>query len=272
MSISPSPEPQADHQRGDRTPHLSTRIAAHLPAVVRRFVAARLDRKSELGLRLTINVIVFVVAVWAFSGLLDAVLDRETLVRWDLAVSAWSHVHTTSAGLATFNAITMVGYPGVWIVVAIGVIWLWARRDRFLAVAWLATNAGGGIVQVVLKSSVHRSRPEYAAAYLHGQSYSFPSGHTMASTICYTMLAFIIGTLARWPARRRAILYSASSVLVFLIGFSRLYLGVHYPSAVLGGLAAGLAWLAACIGALQVVRKRWLPPLSPDAAAPERGP
>jgi membrane-associated phospholipid phosphatase len=270
MTTPPPPEP-----RGVRRPRNPTHalfgIAARFPAGLRRFVAARFDRKSELGLRLTINVLVFVAAVWAFSGLLDAVLDRETLVRWDLAVNAWFHVHATPAGLATFNAITMVGYPGVWIVVAIGIIWLWARHDHFLAVAWLATNAGGGIVQMVLKSSVHRSRPQYAAAFLHGQSYSFPSGHTMASTICYTMVAFIIGTLARWPARRRATLYAASSALVLLIGFSRLYLGVHYPSDVFGGLVAGLAWLAACIGALQVVRNRWLPTLPTGTAAPERG-
>jgi undecaprenyl-diphosphatase len=246
-------------------------IVARLPAGIRRFVAARFHRKSELGLRLTINVLVFVVAVWAFSGLLDAVLDRESLVRWDLAVNAWFHTHATPAGLATFNAITMVGYPGVWIVVAVFVIWLWAYHDHLLAVAWLATNAGGGIVQMVLKSTVHQSRPQYAAAFLHGQSYSFPSGHTMESAICFTMLAFIIGTLGRWPARRRAALYAASTALVLLIGFSRLYLGVHYPSDVFGGLVAGLAWLAACIGALQVVRDRWLPALPPGGAAPEEG-
>jgi undecaprenyl-diphosphatase len=245
------------------------RLAARFPAGLRRFVAARFDPKSELGLRLTINALVFVAAVWAFSGLLDAVLDRESLVRWDLAVNAWFHVHATPAGLATFNAITMVGYPGVWIVIAVAVIWLWARSDRFIAVAWLATNAGGEIVQRVLKSTVHRSRPEYAAAFLHGHSYSFPSGHTMASAICYTMLAFIVGTLAGWPARRRAALYASSTALVLLIGFSRLYLGVHYPSDVFGGLVAGLAWLAACIGALQVVRNRWLPMLPPSGAAQE---
>jgi undecaprenyl-diphosphatase len=238
---------------------------------LRRFVRRRLDRNSELGLRLTISVVLFGLAVWAFAGLLEEVLDNATLVRWDLAVNAWFHRHATPAGLATFNAITMVGYPGVWFVVAIGIIWLWARHDHFLAVAWLATNAGGGVVQMVLKSTVHRSRPDYAAAFLRGQSYSFPSGHTMASTICYTMLAFIVGTLARWPARPRAALYAVSTTLVLLVSFSRLYLGVHYPSDVFGGLVAGLAWLAAWIGALQVVRDRWLPSHRPNGAAPEEG-
>jgi undecaprenyl-diphosphatase len=228
----------------------------------RRFLAARLDPKSELGLRLTINVAVFALAIWAFGGLLDGVLDNEWLVRADLAINGWFHGHATPGGRATFDVITNFGTVGVGVAVVVVTLWLWLRNARFLAVAWLATNAGGAVVMWVLKTSVHRTRPQYAAEYLHGHSYSFPSAHTMFSTICYTLLAFVIGTLAHWPARRRALLYVASTTLVLLIAFSRMYLGVHYPSDVLGGLAAGTAWLAACVGALNVVRDRWLAPVA----------
>lgn len=234
-----------------------------------RFLAARLDRSSEFGLRLTINVVVFALAIWAFSGLLDGVLDNEWLVRADLAINTWFHGHATAAGLAAFNVITYGGTVGVGCVVAIVTAWLWISGYRFLSVAWLATNAGGAIVEWVLKTTVHRTRPQYAAAFLHGHSYSFPSGHTMMSTICFTMLAFIGGTLAHWPARRRAWLYVATMALALLIGFSRLYLGVHYPSDVLGGFAAGMAWLAACVGALNVVRGRWMEPLAAHGAVSE---
>jgi undecaprenyl-diphosphatase len=114
---------------------------------------------------------------------------------------------------------------------------------------WVGAILGGLLVEHVLKATVHRSRPQYAAAYLRGHSYSFPSGHTMASTICYLLLAFLIWSHpSTSPSGRRAGLV-ASIVLVGVIGFSRLYLGVHYPSDVLGGLLAGLAWLAVCSAA-----------------------
>ena len=225
---------------------------------IRRFIRARLDPKSELGLRLTINAAVFALAIWAFSGLLDGVLDNEWLVRADLAINGWFHLHATAGGLKVFSILTDVGTVGVWTIVALVTAWLWLRGERFLSAAWLATNVGGAVVLWVLKTTVHRTRPQYAAEYLHGHSYSFPSGHTMFSTICYTLLAFVVGTLARWPSRRRTLLYVASTALVLLVAFSRIYLGVHYPSDVLGGIAAGIAWLAACIGALNVVRDRWL--------------
>ena len=112
---------------------------------LRRFARARLDRKSELGLRLTINVILFAAAIWAFAGLLEEVLDNATLVDWDIRLNAWAHTHTTAAGLQFFHYVTLVGSPGVWVITALFALWLLWRREHFLFWAWIASNVGGGI-------------------------------------------------------------------------------------------------------------------------------
>jgi undecaprenyl-diphosphatase len=221
----------------------------------------------RVGRRLTLSVLLFGLAVWAFGGLLEEVLDDESLVRWDKLINGWIHAHTTPAGLAIFNAITTLGSVGAWLVVAVVAVWLWRRGDRLLLNAWLWTNLGGLAIQLLLKALIHRTRPEYAAAYLHGQSYSFPSGHAMQSTITYFLLVVVMSQAdERWREWRRP-LYAVATVLVLLIGVSRVYLSVHYPSDVVGGFAAGAAWLTAALALLDLARGRAArtPPLSVDS-------
>jgi undecaprenyl-diphosphatase len=212
----------------------------------RAFFAARFDRKSQLGLGLTVSLVILALAVWALSGLLDAVLDNETLVRVDGIVESWFHVHATPTGLTIFNAITQLGSPVIVVVVILVALYLWRTHETLLLWNWLGANLGGKAFEYVLKNTVHRSRPQYGAAFLNGHSYSFPSGHTMGSTVCYLLLAYLVASRADASSRRRSIAIGAAVAIIAAVGFSRLYLGVHYPSDVLGGVAAGVAWLAVC--------------------------
>src|SRR5437868_1130821 len=213
---------------------------------VRRFLAARFDTKSQLGLGLTTGFVVFALAIWAFAGLLDAVLDNATLVRMDGLVEDWFHAHATPVGLRVFDGITQLGSPLVVAVVVVVTLYLWRAKSRLLLWTWLGANIGGAGVEYVLKTTVHRSRPQYGAAYLHGHSYSFPSGHTMGSTVCYLLLAYLIASRPGTPPTRRQLAFLIAGLLIAAIGLSRIYLGVHYPSDVLGGFAAGVAWLSVC--------------------------
>ena len=222
----------------------------------RRFLAARLDRGSELGLRLTIGVLLFAVGIWAFSGLLEEVLDAETLVRWDIAANAWFHERADGATLQFFHIVTQFGMPVIWVIFILVVVWLVSRHEHLLLWAWLAANLGGLVLQYVLKTSVHRSRPEFASTYLLGTSYSFPSGHTMNATIGYLMLAYIVSAVFNLRGERRVAAYLLASVVVLSVGLSRLVLSVHFPSDVVAGLLAGGAWLAACFSVLDIVRWR----------------
>jgi undecaprenyl-diphosphatase len=211
-----------------------------------QFVAARFDPQSHLGLGLTIRLALFALAIWAFSGLLDAVLGNRTLVRIDRTVEAWFHLHATPAGLKTFNIITQLGSPVVNVLIGVVAIYLLYKRQYPLLVTWLAANLGGKVIEFIIKNTVHRTRPAFGADVLRTVSYSFPSGHTMASTICYLMLAYMIATKPGMSRPIRYVAYGLGILIVTTVAFSRLYLQVHYPTDVMGGFAAGFAWLSAC--------------------------
>jgi undecaprenyl-diphosphatase len=112
-------------------------------------------------------------------------------------------------------------------------------------------------VQLTLKQLVHRVRPEYASDYLHGHTFSFPSGHAMQSTIAFIMLVFVASAVSPWWRKHQRPLFAVAVLLVLLISFSRVYLGVHYPSDVIGGVVAGTAWLSAAIVLLGIARDRY---------------
>jgi undecaprenyl-diphosphatase len=100
----------------------------------------------------------------------------------------------------------------------------------------------------------HRTRPTWDVPLLTARGWSFPSGHAMGSLVAYGMLAYL---LVRDPKGRppRMAIVAGAVTLVLLIGLSRMYLGVHYFSDVVGGYAAGMVWLAACITGLEVARR-----------------
>lgn len=231
-------------------------VQTRIRKAVHRVKDAPVDRHSMVGLRLGLAVLALVLSVWAFGGLLEEVLDDATLVHWDRVAHVWMHAHSTAAGLAFFNAITTLGSVGVWVVVLVAALWLWRSGHRLLLSVWLGTNVGGLLVQFALKTFVHRARPQYAAAYLHGHSYSFPSGHAMQSSVAYVMLVFV-GSVASdaWRARR-SLLLGIATALALLIGVSRVYLGVHYPSDVAGGFAAAAAWVMASLIVLGLLDDR----------------
>lgn len=223
---------------------------------VREFLTARFDPESQVGLGLTISVVIFALAVWALSGLLDAILDNDTLVRTDALVESWFHANATPGGLRIFTAITQLGSVVVFVVAVVVAVYLWRRRQMLLLWNWLGALLGYMLVEYVLKLTVQRPRPQYSAAYLHGRSYSFPSGHTMAATVCYLLLAYFIASRPRTTPTVRITVFVVASVLILAVALSRLYLGVHYPSDVIGGMAAGLAWLSVCGATRRILAPR----------------
>src|SRR5438552_262399 len=232
------------------------------------FVAARFARGEYLGVHLTIGFVISLAGLWLFGGITEDVIHHDPLTQFDMALLDWLHRHATPTGYAIFHAITLLGSPVTLTVLALGVGLLLAiRRQWILLGGWLTAFVGGGLLDEVLKLVIRRPRPPYAAAFLQHYSWSFPSGHAMGSLIGYGMLAYVLGVL--WIHRRSAQIsvVLGAALLIVAIGFSRLYLGVHYFSDVVGGYAAGLLWLSACISGLEVAR-RWRAGARPPAAPP----
>ncbi len=232
-------------------------VRARVRARVRAFLAARLESKTYLGLHLTLCLIVACGGIWLLSALIDAVLDNATLVRLDLATDAWIHARVSAAGLQFFSVLTIIGSPPVMTVLAIvgGLVLLIRRRPRTL-VAWAAAFAGGFAIENIMKRAVHRARPPYGAQYLNGHSFSFPSGHALGSFIGYTMLAYVL--IMHWRASRatRTVILALAVLIIVLVGISRVYLGVHYPSDVLGGWVTAAVWLAVCLSGAGIALHR----------------
>jgi undecaprenyl-diphosphatase len=109
----------------------------------------------------------------------------------------------------------------------------------------LAAVIGGAVMDLELKELFGRIRPEIIPRLIPEKSYGFPSGHSMMSAIIYLSLASLI---ARMQVRRIDKIYviSVAIFLSLMIGISRVYLGVHFPTDVLGGWSLGLAWAALC--------------------------
>ena len=221
------------------------------------FVTGRFARGEYLGLHLTIGFVISVAGLWLFGGITEDVIHHDPLTQFDVTLLDWVHVRATPAGYAISNAISVLGSPLTLTILALGVgLLLAARRQWILLGGWLAAFAGGGLLNAVLKLVIRRPRPPYAAEFLQHYSWSFPSGHAMGSLIGYGMLAYVLALL--WIHRRSAQIsvVLVAALLIVAIGLSRLYLGVHYFSDVVGGYAAGVLWLSACISGLEVAR-RW---------------
>jgi membrane-associated phospholipid phosphatase len=105
---------------------------------------------------------------------------------------------------------------------------------------------GSALLNLVLKIIFHRTRPVFPQAFLVDTGYSFPSGHTMISLAFYGVIAYIALTYIKGRSWKVLTVVGALVISV-VIGFSRLYLGVHYLTDVLAGWAAGGLWLAVCI-------------------------
>ncbi len=197
---------------------------------------------------LATGLLISAMSLEAFVELADEVVEGESR-RFDLAVLLWIASSFPAWLDASMHLITGLGY--YWVVVPLLFVssyFLYRKNLKFSAALLVISTAGSAVLTAVLKAVFQRARPElfepgYAASF-----YSFPSGHATVAVGFYgtltVLVAWHLGGRPRW------VVAAAGIALILLIGFSRLYLGVHYPTDILAGYLAASLWVGAVATAL----------------------
>lgn len=205
-------------------------------------------------------------AVAAFAGIAGAVVGGETRA-FDVAALSWIGADLPDRLEGPMRAVTALGYYAVVVplmVVAAGAFYL---KGSGLSAALLVASTGGGIaLTTALKAAFVRDRPEVFDSGYEATSHAFPSGHAAVAVAFYGVLAVLVASRLR--GIRRWAVAVAGTLLVLLLGFSRLYLGVHYPTDVAAGYLLAVLWSGAVGGALLAYRGRTIR----SSPAPPEGP
>ncbi|WP_050615272.1 phosphatase PAP2 family protein [Bacillus testis] len=189
----------------------------------------------------------FAVLIVAFTAIFIDLLEdlKEAELRaFDHNVIAYIQGHVSARLTAVMKVITFFGGK-VWLIAAVLVISLVVGlKKRRYGFFLLLTSATGSAFNLMLKNMIQRERPDIFPI-IEESGYSFPSGHSMGSLIFYATLAIILAKISRrkWVD---SIIIAFFVLLVLAIGISRIYLGVHYPSDVIGGYTAGAFWVLIC--------------------------
>lgn len=217
---------------------LVSRHASHI-----KFLHRRLHPRRFMGLPLTLLSAAFLSALILLLGLVTDVFRSGPIVAVDVRLASRVSVLRRPSLTSFFLLVTFLG---AWQITALFVLlvsllwWLWGRRSSVWPL-WL-TVLGSQLLSALGKLILHRPRPTGLVPLYTEHSSAFPSGHATVAVALYGFLTYFgIRTCATWKGK--ILTFFFGSLLILLIGFSRLYLGVHYVSDVLGGYLVGFLWL-----------------------------
>ena len=223
---------------------------------LKKFLQARLSSESFVGLHLTVGLLTLAIAALLFVVIALSVSSGNALPLLDARINVWLHAHNTPGLTTLFLLISDLHSNLVVTLVTLGICaCLWVKHLRYWILTFVLTVFGGMLLNHLLKILFVRPRPYFDDPILVLTTFSFPSGHTMLAVVFYGALCVFAAARFRvWKFRVPVILVGI--LMICLVGFSRMYLGVHYLSDVLGAMVEGLAWLAICLIAVGILRTR----------------
>lgn len=264
--MSTHPEPRTERRSPPRTASQPVRRAM--------FALFRLVGEHVRGFHAAVGALlvgalaVIVACVGFFALLADEVMEGGTQ-KFDDSVLLWMNSHASPMLTGFALDVTALGAGTVvWLVVIVASVYLWVSKHRWSAALLWVSILGSGLINATMKLFFNRPRPQlFPWRVPYAGLSSFPSGHSMTSMVCYATLAYLITRLE--PNRfLRRFTFGLAALMIVMIGLSRLYLGVHYPTDVLAGFTMGLAW--ASFSALGLEAIRYFRHRKPEVAAQEK--
>lgn len=206
------------------------------------FIRRRLDRTGFTGLPLTLLGVVFLYVLLLLGGVIEDLLTADPIVAADTRIDNLLYAFRDPLMVKVFLWITLLAKAKIVLSFSLLLLSVFLlRRQAVFILPLLLTIAGSGIFNVLGKVAFHRQRPSGIGVYTEA-SYSFPSGHATIAAAFYGFVVYYLWRqTARWGSRMNILF--AGVILMVVVGFSRLYLGVHFLSDVLGGYLLGLLWL-----------------------------
>ena len=221
------------------------------------FVANRFRPGNALGLVLTVQLVVLSAAGWAFGSLVQDVVGRRDATRLDRPLVRYVADHRIAWLTTVMRDVTWLGSTAVLIPLTVAAALLLRRRTRSWAPsAQLAISLAGAVALYdVIKPLVGRPRPRIGQLVSVATGYAFPSGHATQTAAVGVTLAILVSALTTsWPMK--VMTWSAALLVALVVGFSRVYLGVHWPTDVLAGYALGALWATLCCLTVKLVVPR----------------
>jgi membrane protein DedA with SNARE-associated domain/membrane-associated phospholipid phosphatase len=235
-------------EHGERLPDRLASIGpvARAPARFPRqsaWLARQIDTDSPRGFLLSFVVVAGAVCAWVFVGLTQDVIAHEEAVLSDPSVMRFVADHRVPWATGLFKGVTWLGSNAVLVplVVVLGGYVLLRRRNLWAAALLVVALAGANAWYHVVKLLVARDRPPEAFHLISVSGFAFPSGHATAAIAAWGAAAIVLA--AGQPAGMKVAIWIGGGLIVTLVAFSRVYLGVHWWTDVVAGVALGGAWL-----------------------------
>ncbi len=210
-----------------------------------QFIQRRLNKNNFYGLPFTLLSLALIYIIFLLGGIAEDIINSDLIVSADIRVANLLAIFRSAELTKFFFWITLLGKLQIVLIFTIAtilILWIW--KKRFYIIPLLLSIVGGEFLAFIGKIVFHRARP--SVAIYAEKSFSFPSGHAAIAVAFYGFITYIVIRNAKqWNKKINA--FFIGFLIIILIGFSRLYLGVHYVSDVWGGYLAGAIGLIIAI-------------------------